>query len=83
MIETSKSMCKTIGPSFPNVLISGNPTITNVKLFGTNYASWSVAAEIWFKGQGVKDCLEKKSSEIPSPAQPNWEKLDAHLCAVL
>ena len=83
MIETSKSMSNSIGPSPPNVLISDNPTITNVKLDGTNYLSWSVAAEIWFKGQGVKDHLEKKSSEISSPAQPNWEKLDAQLCAVL
>ena len=42
-----------------------------------------VAAEIWFRGQVVKDHLEKKSSKFSSPDQPNWEKLDTQLCAVL
>ena len=72
MAEASKTESNPIGFSLPTIsFICGNPIITVVKLDGTNHASWSDAVEIWFKGQSVKDHLEKKSLDILALDWPN------------
>ena len=65
-------------------VISGSPTITSVKLIGSeNYLFWSASMELWFMGQGYEDHLITLEDAIPNVDKVQWKKIDAQLCSVL
>ena len=64
--------------------ISSSPTITTVKLQGSNnYVSWAASIELWFMGQGYSDHLEKNVTDIEDKHRAAWIKTDAQLCSLL
>ena len=77
MVEDSKL---TKGISFKSRV---NLVITSVISNKDNFASWSVAIEVWFEGQDVQDHLMKQLKDICESNQLAWKKLDARLCFIL
>ena len=61
------------GPIYP---FSATPTITTEKLNWKNYRFWSDSVELWLRGQGYHDHLEKDVNEVPVENRAQCQKLD-------